>query len=115
MTERRAAQFCRQFEKLRKKGVKVRINTRLPYDHDTTILQIQGWQAAKLLKSHGVKVCFYHDMRHRKLAIIDDNILWEGSLNILSQSSSREVMRRTVSSSLCKQMLKFTGMGRWKW
>ena len=115
MTERRATQFCKQFDKLRKEDVKVRVNTRLPYDHDTTTLQVQGWKAAKLLKNHGVKVCFYRDMRHRKLAIIDSAILWEGRLNILSQGHSKEVMRRTVSTSMCKQMLNFTGMSRWKW
>ena len=114
MTELRTAQFCRHFDKLRKKRVKVRINTRLPYHHDTTVLQIQGWKAAKLLKNHWVKVCFYRDMRHRKLAIIDCDILWEGSLNILSQGFSREIFRRTVSTSMCEQMLNFTGMSRWR-
>ena len=115
MTERRAAQFCKQFERLRKKGIKVRVNTRLPYHHDTTLLQVQGWRSAKLLREHGVKVCFYKDMRHRKLAIIDGEILWEGSLNILSQGYSKEIMRRTVSAPMCRQMLRFTGADRWKW
>ncbi|CAN5327419.1 hypothetical protein BH09PAT4_BH09PAT4_09470 [soil metagenome] len=115
LTERRAAQFCKQFKKLHDKGVKVRVNTRLPYHHDTILLQVQGWRAARLLKANGVKVCFYKDMRHRKLAVIDGCILWEGSLNILSQSYSKEMMRRTVSKSLSRQMLCFTGADRWHW
>ena len=54
----------------------------------------------------GIKV-FYTIKHHRKLAIIDEEILWEGSLNILSQGDSCEIMRRTVSSSLVYQMLCF--------
>ncbi|MBX9668836.1 MAG: helix-turn-helix domain-containing protein [Candidatus Obscuribacterales bacterium] len=33
---------------------------------------------------------------HEKVAILDDTILWEGSLNILSQNDSSERMRRIV-------------------
>lgn len=102
------------FRKLTKKGVSVRINTRNPRHHERE-LQIQAWQSIKKLREAGVKVKFYDDMRHRKLAVIDRTILWEGSLNILSQSYSKEVMRRTNSPSLANQMVRFTGMNRWKW
>lgn len=34
---------------------------------------------------------------HQKVAIIDDNICWEGSLNILSFANSKELMRRFQS------------------
>ena len=50
---------------------------------------------------------------HRKLAIIDDAILWEGSLNILSQNDSCELMRRIKSDVAVKELLRFTGMKRW--
>lgn len=36
---------------------------------------------------------------HEKLAIIDESILWEGSMNILSHSRTSERMRRIVSSN----------------
>jgi hypothetical protein len=39
--------------------------------------------------------------------MIDGYILWEGSLNMLSQNGSKEVMRRIVSMELCQQMLRF--------
>jgi hypothetical protein len=45
---------------------------------------------------------------HRKLAILDRSILWEGSLNILSQNSSSEIMRRIQSAELAWQMAHFT-------
>jgi uncharacterized protein YqfB (UPF0267 family) len=44
---------------------------------------------------------------HEKIAIIDREILWEGSLNILSQRSSREMMRRSVNETLAIQVLGY--------
>lgn len=102
------------FQRLVKKGVKVRINTRNPNHHDE-LLRIQSWMSFKQLRLAGVKVKLCNDLRHRKLAVLDGTILWEGSLNILSQSNSREVMRRTHSEELCKQMIRFTGLDRWSW
>jgi hypothetical protein len=107
LTERRALQFAKLLKKLKKRGVSVRINTRNPRHHDKT-LEIQAWKAIKVLRQYGVRVYLYSDMRHRKLAIIDGCILWDGSLNILSQARSKEIMRRTNSVILCKQMVSFT-------
>jgi len=103
-------------EKLTRRGVKVRINinTRNPNHHDEQ-LHIQAWVALGKLRAAGLKVKTCNDLRHRKLAIIDGAILWEGSLNILSQSSSREIMRRTQPQELCRQMAQFTGLNRWAW
>lgn len=115
LTEKRTTQFVKQFKKLKKQGVKVRVNSRIPYHHNSKNLEIQAWRAAKLLRANGVKVCFCKDMRHRKLAVIDGSILWEGSLNILSQAMSKEVMRRTTSKAISQQMLHFTEANRWHW
>lgn len=112
LTERRALQFAKLLKKLKKRGVSVRINTRNPRHHDKT-LEIQAWRAIKVLRQNGAKVCIYGDMRHRKLAIIDGSILWDGSLNILSQSHSKEIMRRTNSTVLCQQMSSF--IRPWSW
>ena len=101
------------FRRLTRKGVRVRINTRNPRHHERE-LQIQAWQSIKQLRRVGVKVKFYDDMRHRKLAVIDRVILWEGSLNILSQSYSKEVMRRTESRELADQMIRFTHITTWR-
>jgi formylmethanofuran dehydrogenase subunit C len=60
-----------------------------------------------ILQEAGAVVITCNDMRHRKLAMIDGYILWEGSLNMLSQNGSKEVMRRSVSNKLCQQMLRF--------
>lgn len=114
LTERRALQFAKIFQKLGSKGVKVRVNTRNPRHHDK-LLEIQAWKSMRILRDNGVKVYFFNDMRHRKLAIIDNTVLWEGSLNILSQVSSKEIMRRTVSEQLARQMATFTKINNRFW
>ena len=114
LTEKRAIQFSKLFKRLNKRGVKVRINTRTPRHHSKS-LEIQAWKAIKILRKNGVKVYICSDMRHRKLAIIDDTILWDGSLNILSQSNSKEIMRRTNSATLCRQMAAFTRLNNRYW
>jgi len=114
LTQRRALQFSKVLRKLKKRGVRVIVNTRHPKSHDK-LLEIQSWLAIRVFRESGAKVRFHSDMRHRKLAAIDGEILWEGSLNIFSQSNSREIMRRTRSAVLCQQMLHFTGINRWIW
>jgi hypothetical protein len=114
LTCRRVNELVPIFRKLTKKGVKVRINTRFPGHHDE-YLRIQAWMALKQLKSVGVHVKLCNDFRHRKLAVLDGSILWEGSLNILSQNNSREIMRRTQSTVLCDQMVSFVGLRRRLW
>ena len=49
---------------------------------------------------------------HAKAAIIDREVLWDGSLNILSQRESKEIMRRTVDADIAKQMLDQLGLNR---
>lgn len=107
LTLKRVRSITPILKKLQRRKVTVTINTRLPRHH-TPQLQFEAEEAIVVLKNAGAKVYVCHDRRHRKLAIIDSTILWEGSLNILSQNNSREVMRRTESTKLCKQMLRFT-------
>lgn len=114
LTEKRASYFAPTFRKLTQQGIRVRINTRNPRHHDK-LLEIQAWKAIRTLRDQGVKVRFYDDMRHRKLAIIDDRILWEGSLNIMSQAGSKEIMRRINSPTLAQQMAAFTKINSWFW
>jgi phosphatidylserine/phosphatidylglycerophosphate/cardiolipin synthase-like enzyme len=67
---------------------------------------VQAIESIHILKDAGVTVFECSDYRHRKVAVIDKRILWEGSLNIMSQAKSRELMRRIVSPPMAKQMFK---------
>ncbi len=93
------------FEKLINRRVKVFIITKDPSELDEN-MSIQAESGIQFFEELGVQVvlCKGH---HRKLAIIDRNVLWEGSLNILSQSCSREFMRRINSKQLAEETFKF--------
>ena len=99
------------FTKLRSKGVQVVINTRPPEEHDAEY-QYQAEEAISLLQNIDVRILFTV-RHHRKLAIVDREIFWEGSLNILSYYDSCEIMRRTVSANGADTLLRFIGMDKY--
>jgi phosphatidylserine/phosphatidylglycerophosphate/cardiolipin synthase-like enzyme len=99
------------FEKLQRKGVKVVINTRPPEEHDYEYEQ-QANEAIALLQSVNVEVLFTVK-HHRKIAIIDRETFWEGSLNILSYYDSCEIMRRTVSANEAESLIRFIGLNKY--
>lgn len=94
-----------------RKNIRVIINTRNPTDH-TGDYYDQSLQAVGAMQDLGVEV-LYTSGHHRKLAIIDKQIIYEGSLNILSFNDSCEIMRRIVSEEAARQLLKFTGLNRY--
>lgn len=114
LTVRRVWGLQSDLKQLASKGIEVRVYTRTP-SHQTKRMEAESEAALRLLRAVNVRVFVCYDMRHRKLAIIDDTILWEGSLNILSQSNSRELMRRTVSQRLCHDIFKITRLDKQSW
>src|SRR3989344_4183753 len=105
ITVPRVRKLKSQFEKLAKQGVRIYIITRYPHEHDEIMAEQSeaGIRYFEGLKAQ-VLLCVGH---HRKLALIDRTLLWEGSLNILSQTHSRELMRRIESKKLTEEMFKF--------
>ena len=93
------------FEKLVARGVGIIIITKNPEEHDE-VMSEQSEAGISYFEGLGAQVllCEGH---HRKLSLIDRSILWEGSLNILSQTHSREFMRRIESKKLTEEMFKF--------
>jgi len=110
ITSRRMAALFTTLRKLSKRGVQVVINTRNPEEHDG-VYQFQAESAIANLQNLGITV-LYTAGHHRKLAIIDGRITYEGSLNILSQSDTCEIMRRIYSEQLANQMLSFLNLQR---
>ena len=94
------------------KGIKVFIITRDPNEH-TNGYEDQSEAAIRLCEALGVQVLLCTGNHHRKLAIIDRSILWEGSLNILSQTKSREIMRRLDGGGFARDMFNFLNFGRY--
>jgi len=100
------------FRKLINKGVKVFVVTRDPKEHNEEY-EVQSEDEIRYFESIGVQVLLCVGNHHRKLAILDRKILWEGSLNILSQTRSREIMRRIDSNQLTGEMFKFLKLEKW--
>lgn len=110
ITRRRMRELLPAFRRLTSRGVRVIVNTRDPDEHDY-LMSREAAVAVAQLQELGVQV-LYTDSHHRKLAVIDRRVLWEGSLNILSQNASCEVMRRIESTALAEQMVRFIKLGR---
>ena len=106
ITTGRMRTFDRLFKELLKKGVKIYIITRDPKEHEE-FMEPQSEDAITWCEMVGVQVLLCTGNHHRKLAILDRKVLWEGSLNILSQTRSREIMRRIEGQELALEMFNF--------
>lgn len=94
------------FENLINLGVKVYIFTRDPREYNDEY-EIQSEEAVSYFERIGVQVLICLGNHHRKLAILDREVLWEGSLNILSQTHSREIMRRIEEKEIAQEMFDY--------
>lgn len=110
ITTERARTLYPVFEKLIKRGVRVYVVTRDPREHSET-MEKQSEAEIRRFEALGVQVLLCTGNHHRKLAILDRRVLWEGSLNILSQVKSREIMRRIDSQELATEMFNFLKFG----
>ncbi len=108
LTTRRVRELLPSIRKMTARGVRVTVNTRQPQEHED-YMRAEAEDGIGLLQSCSVEILFTGG-HHRKLAIFDRKILYEGSLNILSQNDSSEIMRRIDSEELAQQMVKFIGL-----
>lgn len=99
------------FEKMRRRNVRIIINTRNPLEHDGDYIR-QAQESIILLQNIGVKV-LYTTKHHRKLVIVDRRVTYEGSLNILSFTDSCEIMRRIVSDVIANDLYNYLGLRRY--
>jgi phosphatidylserine/phosphatidylglycerophosphate/cardiolipin synthase-like enzyme len=111
ITGRRLGTLLPTIEKLKTRRVRVVINTRDPIESNEEYMREESARSIAKLQRLGVQVLFTGG-HHRKLAILDRQILWEGSLNILSQNDSCEVMRRIPSTKLAWQTARFIGIDK---
>ena len=112
ITARRMNKLMPFIEKAVNKGVTVYVLTRDPREH-TNMMIVEAETIIEQFEDIGVHVFLCSGNDHRKLAIIDRNILWEGSLNILSHSKSREIMRRLAGREYAQIMLDFLHIERY--
>jgi len=106
ITSSRMERFYPAFQKMLDRRTKVLIITRDPSDLDPEIRDFATNEIMQM-SDMGVSVTLLKGNHHRKLAIIDRKITWEGSLNILSQNNSMEIMRRIDDKVTTEDLIKF--------
>jgi phosphatidylserine/phosphatidylglycerophosphate/cardiolipin synthase-like enzyme len=62
-------------------------------------------RALDLLKNEGISVVFKSNI-HQKFAIMDQKIVWYGSINLLSYGSSQESIMRIESTNIAHELIK---------
>ncbi len=106
VTSKRIAILTPILKELNSRGVKIFIITRDPREHNKEYSR-QSEVEITAFEVLGIQVFLCRGNHHRKLAIIDRRVLWEGSLNILSQIRSREIMRRLKDGDFAMDMFNF--------
>ncbi len=95
VTSDRMRTFDRIFNILIKRGVNIYIITRNPREHNE-FMESQSEDAIRWCEVIGIQVLMCAGNHHRKLAMIDRGILWEGSLNILSQTYRQSISQCVI-------------------
>lgn len=107
----RAEFFKQTFELLKYRNIAVFIFTRTVEEHEL-LMRNEIKSALADYEELGACIIQVPGSIHAKAAIIDREILWDGSLNILSQRESKETMRRTVDTDIAKQMIDHLSISR---
>jgi hypothetical protein len=106
ITTKRVDSLLPFFEQAIRKGIKIFLLTRIATEQDENMRYYTEVEIERLSKL-GITVLAFEGKIHHKIAIIDRRVLWEGSLNILSQRDSQEFMRRFEGAHSTKQMMGF--------
>lgn len=101
--------FRRTLTELRNRNVSVFIFTRPLEEHDY-FMKAEISCALNEYEDLGVSIVYLPGNIHAKVAVIDREVLWEGSLNILSQRTSREIMKRVADKNSTMQIMSYLGI-----
>ncbi len=101
---RRSGMFMDYFQAMRGRSTEIRIYTR-PLNQQVGELASQGEVVIAKFREMGVSVIQRSNM-HQKVAIIDNSVAWEGSLNILSHRDTGEQMRRFEGKSAIEDIIR---------
>ena len=106
ITNKRVTQMLQYFSTIINKQIKVTIVTRPSEDFKN-----KGRQSLErifdVLKNMGIAVVLRSNI-HQKFAIIDQRIVWYGSINLLSFGSAEESIMRLVSGNIAYELMKST-------
>lgn len=104
ISTRRTSHLMEYFHAMVNRGIEIHIHTR-PINQQVGEMVNQAEVVIDQLRKIGAKVIERRSM-HQKVAIVDNAIAWEGSLNILSHKDSGEHMRRFEERSAIEEIRK---------
>lgn len=90
-------------------GVRVRLVTK-PLDEQRTVAGEEAQELIDGMRHLGIVVDLRARM-HEKFAVVDDEVLWHGSLNMFSHNKASESMLRIPDRGACQQMARFVATG----
>jgi len=64
--------------------------------------------AIDILQQNDIRIVFKSNI-HQKFAIMDQNIIWYGSINLLSYGNAQESMMRIESPNIANELMKRIG------
>ena len=104
VTKRRTQQIMRNLEPVLAKKVKVIVVTRPAEDFMDK--DLTAWtEATKHIETAGIHLIYKSNI-HQKFAIIDQKIIWYGSINLLSYGSAEESMMRIESNKIAYELME---------
>ena len=103
LSDKRIGSWEGNFRAAIKRGVSVHVFTKPP--EATKALFDDPQTLVDALRSMGITVSYRNGM-HEKIAIIDGEILWHGSLNILSHGKALESMLRIANPAFCRELIE---------
>lgn len=104
VTKRRTMQMMQQLEIALRNKVRVIVVTRPPKDFgEKAPTALQG--ILDILQHAGVKLVFRSNI-HQKFALIDQKVVWYGSINLLSFGNAEESIMRLESPNIASELLK---------
>jgi len=98
ITQDRLSLIAPQIQAAVDRNVRVYVVTKARSDRKKTELSTYRY-LEQALEDWGIVVVHKRGM-HEKLVFVDDNILWSGSLNPLSYSSTQEIMERRANTAV---------------
>ena len=102
--QRRTHQMLQHLKNSTAKHIRIVVVTRPKEDYkpkDHIVLQ----RALDLLTNSGISIVYKTNI-HQKFAIMDQKVVWYGSINLLSYGNAQESIMRIESSNIANELMK---------
>lgn len=105
MRKNRVTQLCKKLHPIVTSGVRVRVVTRPVENFQEEKSRVAVEQAAALLAQNKIEITYKPDF-HQKFTVIDNRIIWYGSVNFLSFGTNEESIMRLDTRPIAEQLLE---------